>query len=465
MLLQRHASVTSTLTKCPSPYGADVGYYAWREAVIIARTGSSTYLERRTVKNERRRMQLIPISTGPERTGAVRPAGGEVNLDIFRQMPEAEPAWRGFEAHAEHYVFQTFDWLHAWQKCVGEREGIRPAIVVIRASAGVPAMLLPLGLAQRGGITRLGWLGGRITDYHGPLLAPDWRAMLNGRPFAGIWAAVRRRLPAHDLVFLEKQPERIGSQPNPFLELPCVPHPSNAHHATLSGSYNAFLDSHRSADSRRRDRSRERRLAQLGALNFRVAHDPADARHIAAVMLRQKSLALHRLGAYDLCGDSGHRDLMEQLCAHHTSSGLVQFRALEIGAHIVATMFGLTYRGRYYGLMRSYDPAYARYSPGTLLQHRLIEWCAANAIHTVDFTIGDEDYKNAWCDQELRMYDCIQATSARGHLIAPAVRLERELKRRIKQSPRLFGIARALRARAAVLRTGPVARDTGGTHG
>lgn len=405
-------------------------------------------------------MQLIRSSAAQELGAVAGCQSGTIGIRVFETIQEAEGVWKRFEADAEHYVFQSCAWLNCWQTCVGESRGIRPCIVLVENGVGVPVMLLPLGLARRGGIARIGWLGGRITDYHAPLLAPDWRKLLDGRPFAEVWAAVRRRLPVHDIVVLEKQPERIGAQPNPFLELACFPHPSNAHQATLSGSFDEFLHSRCSSRSLRRDRKRERKMAQRGATNFRVAHNAVEARRIAATMLRQKSAALRRLGARDLCADPRHVDLIDKLCARHVASGFVQFWALEIGAHIVATMCGLSHRGRYYGLMRSYDAAYARYSPGTLLQHRMIEWCAAHDIHTVDFTIGDEDYKNAWCDQELRLYDCVYGTSWRGHLMAPALRLARQLKRRIKQSPRLFGIARALRAGVAVLRARPGARAT-----
>jgi CelD/BcsL family acetyltransferase involved in cellulose biosynthesis len=65
---------------------------------------------------------------------------------------------------------------------------------------------------------------------------------------------------------------------------------------------------------------------------------------------------------------------------------------------------------------------------------------------------GDENYKNTWCDRTLHLYDCIYGCSWRGRVVAPLARLARELKRRIKQSPRLFRMMRAVRRALAMPR-------------
>ena len=62
------------------------------------------------------------------------------------------------------------------------------------------------------------------------------------------------------------------------------------------------------------------------------------------------------------------------------------------------------------------------------------------------FTVGDEEYKLHWCDQELKLFDTIQANSLRGCVPVLALRAKSWAKRKIKNSPRMFALAKRLRA-------------------
>jgi CelD/BcsL family acetyltransferase involved in cellulose biosynthesis len=69
-----------------------------------------------------------------------------------------------------------------------------------------------------------------------------------------------------------------------------------------------------------------------------------------------------------------------------------------------------------------------------------------------DFTIGDERYKRDWCDTELKLFDFIAAANWRGTLIAVPMLATQRLKRRIKQTPALWGAVSGLRAFAGSLK-------------
>jgi CelD/BcsL family acetyltransferase involved in cellulose biosynthesis len=92
----------------------------------------------------------------------------------------------------------------------------------------------------------------------------------------------------------------------------------------------------------------------------------------------------------------------------------VHFSALTLDDRILATLWGLVYKGRFYHLFPTYARGeLTRYSPGNSLLRRVFEWCFANTVRIFDFTIGDEAYKYDWCDQELRLFDFIYATTTR----------------------------------------------------
>ena len=119
-------------------------------------------------------------------------------ITLYESFEAAEPVWREFETHAAGTAFQSFDWLSAWYRHVGRELGVTPAIAVVTRQ-GAPLMLAPLGIERRFGLSLLVWMGGRLADYKGPLLAPDFEARLDVE-FATLWRQIRRALPRHDLV-------------------------------------------------------------------------------------------------------------------------------------------------------------------------------------------------------------------------------------------------------------------------
>ena len=71
-----------------------------------------------------------------------------------------------------------------------------------------------------------------------------------------------------DLIDLEKMPECVGEQRNPFLDLHVSAHPSGAYVANLGDDWEALYGAKRSASTRKRERRQLRQLAQHGDVRF-----------------------------------------------------------------------------------------------------------------------------------------------------------------------------------------------------
>lgn len=371
----------------------------------------------------------------------------QLRILVFNSFDQAQGLWRSFENEAEYFAFQRYDWLKNWHEFIGACQDLTVCITVVERPFGSRLMLLPLGIERRGSVRCLVWLGGAITDYQGPLLAADAGDCLDARVFPELWKKIRDCLPPHDAVVLEKQPEFIGTQPNPFLHLPHFPNISNAHFTQLGDDFQEFLRVKRSDHWRSMERKKERRLEKLGTLFFRMATDTQDVQRILQEMMRQKSQGYHALGIPDIFADPGYRRFFAHMTAHHVKDGFVHLSALMLNERMLATHWGLVHRGRFY----CYLPTYARdelsrFSPGNSLLRRLMEWSIGQRLDVFDFTIGDEAYKYHWCDRELRMFDCLRANNVRGWLYIAPLKLGRRAKRWILRSP-LRRPARLLRAR------------------
>jgi CelD/BcsL family acetyltransferase involved in cellulose biosynthesis len=365
-------------------------------------------------------------------------------LDSFDGL---EPAWRHLEEHGHGYAFQTWPWVTTWQAEVGARAGVSPCPVLVESAAGEPLAALPLGTRRSGRLTRLEWLGGALSDYHAPLLA-DSPEVLEPDRFHALWHRVLDELPPFDLVAFERQPETIGPLRNPFLSLGCSLHPCRAHSTKISGSLEDFLVSKRSTKWRRKERRKERRLADHGELQFIIATEPEQIDELLPEMIAQKSRSYHDLGATDLFAIPGYRDFVKRLTHEHAADGFVFLAALKVGEHIAATYWGVVLGSHFYHLLPTYAvDELTRYAPGNLLLRHMFAWCLANGIETFDFTSGDDDYKTPWCDESMVLYDYFRGVTPRGKARQAAMQVERWVKKKVKSSPRLLELARRVRAR------------------
>ena len=122
--------------------------------------------------------------------GARLPA--EVRLTIYEDMAAAEPLWRAFERQADGTVFQSYQWLAAWQRHVGARQEVRPAIVIAQDASGAPLALFALAVRRARFARELIWLGSELCDYNGPLLAPGFAERFDGARFRTLWDDIER---------------------------------------------------------------------------------------------------------------------------------------------------------------------------------------------------------------------------------------------------------------------------------
>lgn len=410
------------------------------------------------------------IPTAVERTGiGAAPAPTEndprlslvsssagVWIEIHDRLASVEKLWRAFEAGADCTVFQRFDYLAAWQRHIGAMRNVRPLIVVVRGHGEEVLCLLPLAQESR----RLCWLGQDNSDYCAPLLARDFERRIDASAFPMLWAELCEALGSEDafrfdIADLRKMPETIGSQRNPMLTLTTMLNPSNAHLTKLSGNWETFYADKRSSSTRRRDRTKLKRLGEFGEV--RMVTPEGDAELTAAFdgLIEQKSAALTRMGVHNPFADPGVRDFYLDLALN--SRTFVHLSKLAVGSVQAATNLGFEHHGRYYYVLASYDAGEtSRFGAGAAHLRALMERAIERGLREFDFTIGDERYKLEWADVDLFLYDHIGALNWRGAIPALMQRLEIRLRRKIKQNQWLWSLAQKFRALKGRLRgSGP----------
>jgi CelD/BcsL family acetyltransferase involved in cellulose biosynthesis len=368
---------------------------------------------------------------------------------VFGDMAPVERDWRAFEKVADGTVFQSFDWLSTWQRCIGSVEGASPVIVIGRDSRGEMLFLMPLTIERSGFTRRLSWLGTVLCDYNGPLLAPDFEKRFSATEFQAIWHDVLLRLRSHpalsfDVVAFDKMQRTVGPQANPFMSLGVQPHANGAYRTALSDNWEKFYNDKRSSATRRRDRTKRKKMGEAGEVKFVTPADATGNTATLKTLMAQKTKSFAAMGVADIFARPGYSEFYQALAAQ---PAFVHVSRLDVGNETVAANLGMIFRDSYYHLLASYtDGELSKFGPGAAHMHDLLRYAIEHKCHTFDFTIGDERYKQEWCEGNIVLFDHFRPMSLRGVVDALRLKAVGRGKHFIKQTPALWNAAYKVRA-------------------
>jgi CelD/BcsL family acetyltransferase involved in cellulose biosynthesis len=86
------------------------------------------------------------------------------------------------------------------------------------------------------------------------------------------------------------------------------------------------------------------------------------------------------------------------------------------------------------------------------LFQRLVEQLANEGIEMIDCGAGEDEDKLRWCTQQRQRLHAIVPVTAKGHAYAAALKAKLSAKLHIKQSPKLWSLAKRLRQWTSGLR-------------
>ena len=335
----------------------------------------------------------------------------EWSLKIYRNFDdELESKWKSLEKKCNNYfIFQCYDWLFHWQQTIGCKYFINPFIIAVSHRDTVVA-LYPLALRRILGAKILEFMGGEQSDYNVPIIADDY---LSTKNMLTIWHIVKVVLPDHHIKLFLRIPQLIVKEENNLCSIWKMRKVSSAYSSTLPQSMKVLRDKIPKkiiSDSRRQTR----RLSEQGKLSFFVAKTDSEYKRLIRPMLEQKRTRYQQTGVRDILAEQAVQNFYEKIVIKPESTFQIHLSALMLDEKVLATHWGGVHNGRFYFLMPSYANQWGKYSPGRLLLVKLIEWSIDNHIETFDFTIGSEDYKKSYCDQEVGIYDHVKLVSPIG---------------------------------------------------
>jgi CelD/BcsL family acetyltransferase involved in cellulose biosynthesis len=262
---------------------------------------------------------------------------------------------------------------------------------------------------------------------------------------AALWDQVLGALPRADLARFDRIPASMGGHPHPLLAGRAQRALADSHAVDLPDAWETLYRDRCSSRNRAANRRKLRRMAREGEVVFEVADTPGARLDLLPTALELKSAGYARLGVEDLFAHPGRRAMLEELARQPDSP--LHISALRVGGVVRATHVGALY-----GDILSYlFPGYARdelaaQSPGAELCRRVLAWACERGVRRFDFTLGDEPYKDRWCDRVEAQYTVTLPRTRRGRVLEQAWTAKGETLRALKASDALYPRLLALRS-------------------
>jgi CelD/BcsL family acetyltransferase involved in cellulose biosynthesis len=230
---------------------------------------------------------------------------------------------------------------------------------------------------QRGKLNLGKPVGGKLSDYHGPLV----RA---GAEFDALALVRACGLAAWDFDHLVCGSESLER---------CVTVRSKSPQMDLSSGYEAYARQRRDAgsDAVHRSGQKSRKMArEVGPLAFTFDAEDEEAYR---VLLEWKSAQLLRTGLTDIFAFGWTRALLTRLREHRSAEFGLPLSVLWAGDQVAAVALSLRSRGVLHSWFAAYNAELATYSPGITLFARMAEEAPGLGIRKIDLGRGDERYK------------------------------------------------------------------------
>ena len=309
-------------------------------------------------------------------------ATSSLTTELHRSSGAIAEAWEGLAKRLGATPFAFPGWFDAWLAAFPV-----PHATIVAVSRGTTLVgVMPLA-EHRGTRTSL-------TNWHSPRFEP--LAADPGAAAALTHAALStRRL---SLSCVERDSETTAAIIQAAKDARYTVHSRDAEESpevAIVGSWEEYLPTI-SKNMRREFTRRQKRLEAVGALSFEV-HDgsenlEAHAREAFAV----EAASWKGTSGTAVALDAAMLDFYLRIAAWAASRGWLRICLMRLDGKPIASDFALEANGVFYSMKGGYDPAYAEYSPGRVMDGLEIRRAHQIGLHRFEFGGDAEHHKLQW---------------------------------------------------------------------
>ncbi len=266
-------------------------------------------------------------------------------------------------------------------------------------------------------------IGAPFSDYNGPILELGYEDLAS-QMLSECGAAVYSLTGIQVIDAISELPSDKTEIDDIRLEFPVfskmglsVRGKANAFVADLSSGYDAYLEAQRSAFPKHFKKSRRLwRQAEKEAGKLELAFHEASIEALEQ-LIHWKQEQFLRTGLHDVLAPDWSQNMLKKCLDAQSSEFAGVLTTLRCDGELIAAEFGLRSGTLLHGWISGYNADFHQYSPGMLLQTRLLEAAAENGILTADLGVGAEHYKKYYASRfDLVCSGIIPATNSAGAL-------------------------------------------------
>lgn len=371
---------------------------------------------------------------------------GTVSLCVTGDLESLKVLWESLQAAVPCTAAQNYDWGRAWAEHVLAPRGDTPVIVVGYAADGKPLFLWPFEMGTRARLPFLKWLGQDHANYSMGLFAPEAARSFTRTDMSRLLREAGRQVGASAAI-LEAQPFDWDGVPNPFALLSHQRAP-NSGYAIKLGDFDALYESQFSKRSRQTLDRKERRLRDMGALEYSWAETRDDKLALLETFFAQKARQFAAMGVKDVFDGDARAFYQDLALLPEDNSSRLRLGYAALDGSVLATFNGALCHDRMGVMLSSLtEGEEQRQSPGgLLLRHQIEEACAAG-VKFFDLGVGQARHKDEWNNTVYPLFDSFITFKPQGLLLTLPLAATARAKRAIKSNSYLWTVAQNLRKR------------------
>jgi GT2 family glycosyltransferase/CelD/BcsL family acetyltransferase involved in cellulose biosynthesis len=333
------------------------------------------------------------------------PSGATVEyVTSLEAVPRAD--WDRLAENAGH-VFATPEWLGTWWRWYGRD---RPALIgLVRRDSQLIA-ILPLTVWWRRRIPVLRFIGHGPSDRLGPICGPLTDPATAGAVATGFASIPLRRfvlvaelVPADQGFGRLVEGRALYTDDSPMLRLE-------------TDSWDDFVRA-RGRNFRYQVGRYPRKLAELGAVSYRLASDPGALDRDLDILFDLHRRRWEGAETPFLRAAAFHREV----AARAMERGWLRLWFLELDGRAVAALYGFRFNGVESLYQGGRDPALAAYSLGFIVTAHAVEHAMADGVREYDMLRGGEQYKARFSNRSHSLETIGAARGAEARLLLAAV--------------------------------------------
>lgn len=334
----------------------------------------------------------------------------EIVTDAER-LAAVGPAWTKLWEATGGLIFQSHAWVSRWWQTAPDRDERQLRVGLLWVGDELHAVLA-LATHRRRGLTILEWAGVSHTDYC-DILKSD---RCDTEALERLWHQLHRQ-GGFDVAFLSRlQPDAaaLGLSGSGFSHLRRDRRTELSHRITGWADGQAWFNG-LSKKARKNYRRSWKLLEEQGPVDF---HLLTQDESVEPVLERLMVLKRNWLEAQGLNSTLFVQDMsaLRALVGVLADAGMLHLFVLKCGEDLAAISVNFLQNGTMMAFLTSFDPAFERGSPGTLLIQEYTRWSFDHGLTAVDFLCGAEAFKTRFATDAVSLATLSAPGSLKGRL-------------------------------------------------